>query len=153
MKLDRQLLIYLPPPIIAASLLAAAGFIHGVLPFLEVLPATAVGGLVWGASGIALAASSALQFKRLKTTVLPMGSPSELVTLGAYLWSRNPMYLGLLTTLVGFAFFMGTLPFFLVPWIFFLVINRVHIPYEETILSQRFGGTYERYTRRVNRWL
>ena len=153
MKLDQQLLIYLPPPIIAASLLAAAGFIHGVLPFLEVLPATAVGGLVWGASGVALAASSVLQFKALKTSLLPMGTPSELVTLGAYLWTRNPMYLGLLTTLIGFALFMGTLPFFLVPWIFFLIVNRVHIPYEEAVLERTFGASYERYLKRVRRWI
>lgn len=153
MKLDRQLLIYLPPPIIAASLLGAAGFIHAVLPFLEVLPATLVGGFVWGLSGLALAGSAIFQFKAIKTTLLPMGSPRELVTLGAYLWTRNPIYLGFLTALIGFALFMGTLPFFLVPWVFFLVVNRVHIPYEENILSQRFGESYERYTRRVNRWL
>ena len=153
MTLDRQLMIYLPPPIIAAGLLGAAGIIHGVLPFLEVLPATPVGGLVWGASGLALAFSAALQFKALKTTVLPLGAPSELVTLGAYLWTRNPMYLGLLTALIGFALYIGTLPFFLVPWIFFLVINRVHIPYEEAVLEKTFGSAYERYLKRVRRWI
>jgi protein-S-isoprenylcysteine O-methyltransferase Ste14 len=153
MKFDRQLLIYLPPPVVAAALVAAAGLIHGVLPFLEVLPATPIGGLVWGASGFALAASAALQFKALKTTVLPMGAPSELVTLGAYLWTRNPMYLGLLTALIGFALFMGTLPCFLAPWIFFLVINRVHIPYEEAVLEKTFGSAYERYLKRVRRWI
>ena len=153
MKLDRQLLIRLPPPVIALCLLATAGFIHGVLPVLEILPATPAGGFVWGGSGLALALTAAFQFKTLKTTVLPMGTPSELVTLGAYLWTRNPMYLGLLTTLVGFALFIGTLPFFLVPWAFFLTVNRVHIPYEEAVLNQQFGPTYERYAKRVNRWL
>lgn len=153
MKLDHQQLIYLPPPVIAVGLLAAAGFIHGVLPFLEVLPATPIGGFVWGASGIALAASAALQFRSLKTTVLPLGTPRELVTLGAYLWTRNPMYLGLLTALIGFALSMGTLPFFLVPWIFFLVINQVHIPYEEAVLEKVFGPAYDRYLKRVRRWI
>ena len=153
MKLDRHFIIHLPPPIIAVCLLGAAGFIHGTLPSLEILPATPVGGFVWGASGLSLATLAALQFKALRTTVLPMGSPSKLVTLGAYLWTRNPMYLGVLTTLIGFALFMGTLPFFLVPWLFFLTVNRVHIPYEETKLIRQFGETYERYARRVNRWL
>lgn len=153
MKPDRQQLIYLPPPIIAAGLLGAAGFIHAALPFLEVLPATPVGGLVWGASGLALAASAALQFKALKTSALPMGAPSELVTLGAYLWTRNPMYLGLLTALIGLALLMGTLPFFLVPWIFFLIINRVHIPYEEAVLERTFGAAYARYLKKVRRWI
>jgi len=63
------------------------------------------------------------------------------------------MYLGLLTALVGCALFMGTLPFFLVPWLFFLVVNRVHIPYEETVLEKSFGPAYERYLKRVRRWI
>ena len=82
-----------------------------------------------------------------------MGAPSELVTLGAYLWTRNPMYLGLLTALIGFALYMGTLPFFLAPWVFFLVINGVHIPYEEAVLEKTFGSAYEHYLKRVRRWI
>ena len=153
MKLDPKIFIQIPPPVIAFALLAAAGLIHRLLPFLEVMPSTPFGGFVWAASGVVLAASAALQFRKLKTTVLPHGTPTELVTLGAYLWTRNPMYLGLLTILIGIALAFGTLPFFLAPWFFFLIINEIHIPYEEAVLSRKFGAAYERYLKRVRRWI
>jgi protein-S-isoprenylcysteine O-methyltransferase Ste14 len=152
-QIDQRLFIYLPPPVIALGLLGGAWLIHQVLPALEVLPSTPTGGLVWAASGIALALSAVTQFKSLQTTVLPFGTPKELVTLGAYLWTRNPMYLGMLTALIGAALIMGTLPFFLTPWLFFLILNRIHIPYEEAMLTQAFGQSYERYLKRVRRWI
>jgi protein-S-isoprenylcysteine O-methyltransferase Ste14 len=63
------------------------------------------------------------------------------------------MYLGLFTALLGLAFYMGTLPFWLVPPAFFLIINRLHIPYEESRLTEIFGADYTRYRQRVGRWL
>ncbi|GAB6047898.1 isoprenylcysteine carboxylmethyltransferase family protein [Methyloparacoccus murrellii] len=141
-----------PPPLVALLLIGAAYGANQVFPGLELLPATS-GGFAWLAAGLALSASAAWQFRQLKTTVLPYGTPSQLVTLGAYLWTRNPMYLGILTALIGLAFYIGTLPFWLVPPAFFLIINRIHIPYEETRLTDIFGEDYSRYTRDVNRWL
>lgn len=143
---------YLPPPVVALLLIAVGYGLDKAWPHLELVPATP-GGVAWAAVGLTLAASAVFQFLRLKTTPLPHGTPSQLVTLGAYLWTRNPMYLGLLTALIGLAFYMGTLPFWLVPPAFFLVINRYHIPHEESRLAELFGGDYSRYRQRVNRWL
>ena len=141
-----------PPPVVALLLLGVAFGFHRVFPALEILPPTA-GGIAWLGAGLALSASAAWQFRQVKTTVLPFGTPQQLVTLGAYLWTRNPMYLGLLTALIGCAFYMGALPFWLVPAGFFLIINRLHIPYEEAKLTDVFGADYTRYQQRVNRWL
>ncbi|MDD1651366.1 MAG: isoprenylcysteine carboxylmethyltransferase family protein [Methylococcaceae bacterium] len=143
---------FISPPIVALLLLGIAFAIHRSFPNLEILPATA-GGFAWLGAGLTLSASAAWQFRQVKTTVLPLGTPQQLVTLGAYLWTRNPMYLGLLTALIGFALYMGTLPFWLVPAAFFLVINRFHIPYEEARLTDVFGADYSRYQKRVNRWI
>ncbi|MFM8442631.1 MAG: methyltransferase family protein [Methylococcus sp.] len=147
-----QKLSLLPPPVVALLLIGAALGLNRAYPHLELVPATG-GGLAWLASGLALSASSAWQFWKLKTTFMPTGTPSQLVTLGAYLWTRNPMYLGLFTALLGLAFYMGTLPFWLVPPAFFLIINRLHIPYEESRMTEIFGGEYTRYQQRVGRWL
>jgi protein-S-isoprenylcysteine O-methyltransferase Ste14 len=141
-----------PPPVVAVLLIGVAFGLNRAFPHLEIVPATG-GGLAWLASGLALSASAAWQFRQLKTSFLPMGTPTQLVTLGAYLWTRNPMYLGLFTALLGLAFYMGTLPFWLVPPAFFLIINRLHIPYEESRLTEIFGADYTRYRQRVGRWL
>ena len=145
-------LFFFPPPMVALLLIWAAYAANRSFPGLEIIPATN-GGFVWLASGLALAASAAWQFRQLQTTVLPFGTPTQLATLGAYLWTRNPMYLGLLTTLIGLAFYMGTLPFWLVPPAFFLIINHAHIPYEENKLTNAFGTDYTRYLQNVRRWI
>ena len=153
MTLDRNLFIYAPPPLIAIAFLAAAAFLETIFPEIRILHGINGGGYVWMASGVALSITSALQFRKIGTTALPFGTPSQLITLGAYLWTRNPMYLGILTALIGVAIYKGTLFFFLVPWLFFLVINQIHIPYEEAKLNEIFGSAYARYLQKVRRWL
>jgi protein-S-isoprenylcysteine O-methyltransferase Ste14 len=145
-------LFFFPPPLVALLLICAAYIANRGFLNLEVVPAT-TGGIVWAATGLALSISAALQFRQLHTTVMPHGTPVQLVTLGAYLWTRNPMYLGILTALIGLAFYQGTLAFWLVPPGFFLIINRFHIPYEEAKLMDLFGKDYKNYRHSVRRWL
>lgn len=140
-----------PPPVVALLLLGLA-HISRKLFSLEVLPATSTG-LVWTAVGLALGFSAAWQFRQIKTTTMPQGTPTELVTLGAYLWTRNPMYLGLLTALTGIALYEGVLAFWLTPIAFFVIINSYHIPYEEAKLTALFSGKYLSYCQQVRRWL
>ena len=142
---------FLPPPLVALLLLGTAWISRKFLS-LEVLPASSTG-FVWTAIGMALGASAIWQFNQIKTTIMPLGKPIELVTLGAYLWTRNPMYLGLLTALVGVAVYAGALSFWLVPPAFFFVINRFHIPYEEEKLSEQFADKYQNYCKKVRRWI
>lgn len=145
-------LYFFPPPVVVLLLIAAAYAANRSFPDLEIIPPT-IGGLAWLISGLALATSAAWHFRQLKTTVLPFGKPTKFVTRGAYIWTRNPMYLGLLTALIGLALYMGTLPFWLLPPAFFLIINRFHIPYEENRLTSLFGTDYIRYRQSVHRWL
>ena len=83
----------------------------------------------------------------------PGYEPTKLVTIGPYRITRNPMYLGLELVLLG-AFFLVKSPFFLIPPIvFFLLINFLQIPFEENLLTERFGDSYTEYCQRVRRWL
>ena len=142
---------FLPPPVIALGLILMAAFLSSALS-LKFLHA-AQGGIAWLATGMALTVSTLLQLKQLKTTLLPNGTPSQLVTLGAYLWTRNPIYLGLLTSLIGLALYKGTFAYWLVPPAFFYIINTFHIPMEEARLKEVFGPDYSRYQQKVNRWI
>jgi protein-S-isoprenylcysteine O-methyltransferase Ste14 len=86
-------------------------------------------------------------------TPAPMDEPKKLMIRGLYQYSRNPMYLGVLTTLVGWAvMFRGTnlLIYALCVWMcfyFFVVL------YEEPHLKRRFGAEYHDYCKKVGRWL
>lgn len=145
-------LVLVPPPVIALALLGLAYVLEKALPGLTLLHAP-LGGFALAGAGFLLAVSALLGFLKQRTTPIPHGEPSALMVAGAYRWTRNPMYLGILTALLGVAFYLGTLPFYLVPPAFVLAIGRIHIPFEEAKLAGLFGAAYEDFKARVPRWL
>ncbi len=96
-----------------------------------------------------------IQFRRAHTTVNPHKpeTATTLVTSGIYAWTRNPMYLGLSILLLGWGIKLGSLSPLAGPLLFIPLIWYVQIRAEEHVLQIRFGEDYERYCRRVNRWL
>ena len=94
-----------------------------------------------------------LQFKRSDAAVCPTAKTSQIIMNGMYRYSRNPMYLGMLLMLLGAAFIMGTIPSMLSPAVFFLIIDKIFIPYEEDKLQSSFGDSYNEYMMATRRWL
>jgi protein-S-isoprenylcysteine O-methyltransferase Ste14 len=94
-----------------------------------------------------------LQFRKSDTAVCPTSITSRIVTNGAYKYSQNPMYLGMLIMLTGASFLMGTIPSMLAPIGFFIIIDKVFIPYEEEKLLSDFGDVYSKYQMATRRWL
>lgn len=130
----------------AVGAVPAFGFVFPVRDFVAVIFAGA--GVATGAMGIA-------SFVRAKTTVNPMkpDSASSLVVSGFYARSRNPMYLGLLLILVGWAWYLSNVLAFLLLPAFILYMNRFQIEPEERALASLFGQEFAAYKSRVRRWL
>lgn len=113
-----------------------------------------VGGAVAGIVLLLLLDTRAmLRFRRHGTPVNPARPAEALVTDGPYRFTRNPMYIGMACAYAGAAVGAGALwSLALLPGVLF-VIDRVIIPREERHLTERFGEDYDRYRRRVRRWL
>jgi len=80
-------------------------------------------------------------------------SASALVVSGIYRFTRNPMYVGFLFVLLGWAVWLSNgLSFLFLP-AFVLYMNRFQIQPEERALHARFGQEFVAYTSRVRRWL
>jgi protein-S-isoprenylcysteine O-methyltransferase Ste14 len=112
-------------------------------------------GWVLIAIGIGLDGFCALSFAKAATTINPMrvSNASQLVIGGPYRWSRNPMYLGLVITLLGWGILLGSVgPFAIIP-IFGWILAHFQIAPEEAALEAKFGDSYRRYRRQVNRWI
>ena len=110
------------------------------------------GGLALGGMMVALAGVAT--FRRAKTTVNPMKpeTSTSLVTSGIYSLTRNPMYLGFLLVLLGWAAYLSNaLSFALVPG-YILYMNRFQIRPEERALASRFGPEFAAYKTRVRPW-
>ena len=111
--------------------------------------------LVFACAGLAIAGLGAAQFRRARTTVNPMTpeSASALVTSGIYRFTRNPMYLGFLFVLLGWAVWLSNgLSFLFLP-AFIFYMNRFQIEPEERALLAKFGQQFVTYTANVRRWL
>ena len=95
--------------------------------------------------GAVICLSGVVSFRRAKTTVNPMrpDSTSSLVVSGIYQYTRNPMYLGFLLLLLGWAIFQSNLaPFALIP-AFVVHMNHFQIGPEERALGSLFAQEYQ----------
>jgi protein-S-isoprenylcysteine O-methyltransferase Ste14 len=106
------------------------------------------------ATGVVIAAAAVTKFRQSQTTLNPLdpGKASHLVTEGIFRFSRNPMYLGLLLLLIGWALWLGTASPWFVPPAFVIVIHLAQIVPEERALGALFGASYLEYRRTVARW-
>ncbi|BBA34311.1 uncharacterized protein sS8_2359 [Methylocaldum marinum] len=147
-----QQIIRFPPPVIALALVGLGLSLSPLTPAFLYFQISSLG-FILIAVGIATSASALFQFRLVGTTFVPTGNPTALAKEGPYCWTRNPMYLGVLTALAGFAFLVGSLSMFIAPLGFFFAIDRHFIPYEETKLAGQFAENYLDYLRRVPRWL
>lgn len=100
-----------------------------------------------------MAAWGIRQFYRHGTNLVPGKPVLEFVTDGPFRFSRNPMYLGLVSAHLSFALGYGTLPFYLSAMIMFILLRTLYIPYEEALMRRQFGERYAAYCQRVRRWL
>jgi len=145
-----------PPPVIMFLIAIMMWFLDKYLPIYIWLgsPWNKLGLLFIGVS-LLLDSWSLFLFIKAKTTFNPMqlAKTSHLVTNGVYRISRNPMYLGLLVMLNGWALCLGSVsPLLLIPFFVWLV-TKLQIEPEEAILIEKFGSPYREYLLRVRRWL
>ena len=145
----------IPPPVWALAMLAVAFGIDRAMDGRAIfLFRSSALALLFGVGGFALAAWGRTTFAKEDTEIIPT-SPSnkKLVTRGPFRFSRNPMYSGLVLLTLGIAFYAGTLPFFAVPVLLFLLCNFVFIPFEEAKMQHQFDTQYTDYLHRVRRWI
>jgi protein-S-isoprenylcysteine O-methyltransferase Ste14 len=146
----------IPPPVVALLVALAMWGIASLTPSVEVpLIFRVTAALVLFGAGILVRLAAQLAFLRARTTVNPLNPSrsSSIVRGGAYRFSRNPMYLGRLLQLSGWAAFLAN-AFALLPLpLFVWYITRFQILPEERALSEQFDSEYAAYRQVVRRWL
>ncbi len=146
----------IPPPVYGIAAAALMWWLDRRFPVWRWLhpPSTRAGWLML-LLGFGIDAGSIVGFLKARTTVNPMRitAARELVTTGLFRWSRNPMYLGLIIALIGWAVVLGSVtPLVVIP-LFARILAMLQIVPEEAALEARFGDAYTGYRQRVNRWI
>jgi protein-S-isoprenylcysteine O-methyltransferase Ste14 len=112
-----------------------------------------VAGALLAAAGLAWIVWAAVLFRRAGTPIRPAAAPRVLVDEGPLRFGRNPMYAGIVVAMLGLGLALGAPLLLPAAMVFAVVVDRVHIPYEEAALQRAFGGWYSDYARRVRRWI
>ena len=86
-------------------------------------------------------------------TPAPIDPPRHLVVRGLYQFTRNPMYVGVLGVIFGWALFFKALPLAAYGVCVALLFHLFVVIYEEPHLKKMFGSNYDEYCSQTGRWL
>jgi protein-S-isoprenylcysteine O-methyltransferase Ste14 len=145
-----------PPPLVAIGI-AVAMYLAGKQmpePYFDFAARVAVA-VMFAATGIAMNLAGVWAFRRHRTTVNPLqpGKATSLVTDGVFRRTRNPMYLGFLLILTGWAIWLSTVVSLAGLPLLVIYLTRFQILPEERVLRAKFGSELTDYEGHVRRWL
>lgn len=142
-----------PPAYFFASLILLIG-LHFAFPLMRLIvtPYRYLGAILI-VFGVSLNLWTDSLFKKHETTVKPYETPTYLEVSGPFRITRHPMYLGMVSILLGIAVGLGSLVPMIVPVLFVIVAEVMFIPFEEENLTQTFKEEYLDYKRKVRRWI
>ncbi len=140
------------------AFLALPALVAGLFPWLfSTIPALPIfqssyGVILLVIGGGILIASVVSFYCRGRGTLAPWDPPKRLVAQDLYRFNRNPMYIGVVALLFGWALITGN------PWnygyaaLMFAVFHMRVVFYEEKEMERLFGSEWDDYRRAVPRW-
>jgi protein-S-isoprenylcysteine O-methyltransferase Ste14 len=88
-----------------------------------------------------------------KGTLAPWSPPRRLVAVGLYRVVRNPMYVAVLTVVLGWGLSFTSTPLALYALVLAIAFHLRVVLHEEPWLRQQFGADWIAYAAAVPRWL
>jgi protein-S-isoprenylcysteine O-methyltransferase Ste14 len=143
----------MPTTYLLVAILLSIG-LHFLVPIIYIIPSPwNLIGLIPLFFGIWINISADRAFKRASTTVKPFEESNVLIQDGAFRLSRNPMYLGFVSILLGISLLLRSLSPFLIPFFFAIVVTIVFIRVEERMLEEKFSEEWKQYRSLVRKWI
>lgn len=85
-------------------------------------------------------------------TPAPVAPPQHLVVTGLYRYVRNPMYVAVVSLIIGQGLLFGSVQVLEYGVAVFVAFHLFVLLYEEPVLREKFGGEYDEYRKNVRRW-
>lgn len=86
-------------------------------------------------------------------TPAPIASTKTLVVTGSYRFVRNPMYVAVVSLILGQALLFGSVGALVYGLIVWATVHMFVLTYEEPTLSASYGAQYDQYRANVRRWI
>jgi protein-S-isoprenylcysteine O-methyltransferase Ste14 len=91
-------------------------------------------------------------YVRGKGTLAPWSPPKDLVVVGLYRYTRNPMYVAVALILLGWAVSFGAAALYVYAAMVAIAFHLRVVLGEEPWLARTHGAVWDDYARRVPRW-
>ncbi len=147
-NLTRAVIAFLALPGVVAFLVPGVWVwlarLHVYWPLGLALIVVGVVGLLWCARDFYVSG---------KGTLAPWAPPQQLVVVGLYRYSRNPMYVAVAVILLGWAVTFRSASLLLYALAVMVAFHLRVVFGEEPWLARTHGALWQQYTRRVRRWL
>jgi protein-S-isoprenylcysteine O-methyltransferase Ste14 len=147
----------------AAFFVIAPVMVGGVIPWWIAHSVRYVKTTEWplASLGVILAAAGALALldSFVRFAVQGLGTPApvfptkHLVITGLYRYVRNPMYLAVISVILGQSLILGNVPVLEYGGVVWLGFNLFVLAYEEPTLRAKYGPEYVAYCAAVPRWI
>lgn len=148
--------VYVPPPLIYVAFFFLSLFMQKLLPLPVAWFHTStarVAGILFIVLYLLFFIAALSRFFLSKNTLVTIRPARSLETSGIYSVTRNPMYLSLVFLYSGLGIFLGNWWTFLLLALLVAVVQNYVIQKEEQYLQRAFGGDYDRYRKKVRRWI
>jgi len=145
-------------------LFVAPGIVAGVIPWaisgyrsepalLGFEPIRSLGGLLLILSAVLLIETFSRFALQGLGTPAPIAPTKTLVVTGSYRFVRNPMYVAVVSLILGQAVLLGSVGTLIWGVVVWLTVHAFVLAYEEPTLSRTYGEQYDRYRANVRRWI
>ncbi len=147
-------MLKIPPPLLVLILVISNYFSSKKIDLI-LLPHQNIISFILLLIGAFILINPIFKFIKSRTTINPIKfkKVNKLITSGIYKYSRNPMYLGLLTIVISTTIFYLNIFSITTPIIFYFWINKFQIKREEIFLTEKFGKEYLLYMTKTRRWI
>jgi len=148
----------------AIFLIVAPGFVAGLVPWwishwrveatvLELPPLRFAGGALIVLGAVGLLDSFARFALQGIGTPAPVFPTRHLVVSGLYRYVRNPMYVAVVSAILGQGLFLGNVELLEYGGLVWLLFHLFVLVYEEPTLRADFGSEYTTFCAEVPRWI
>jgi protein-S-isoprenylcysteine O-methyltransferase Ste14 len=150
--------VRVPPAILPIITIVGGHYLSDYLPLVSDfdLPTPArywIGGLMAASALIVLGLWPVILFRRAGQSELPWTPTTEIIIQGPYHFTRNPMYLMMVSLCVGFAILLSDVWTAILTPVCAALLYLIAIRPEEAYLEGKFGESYRAYQQKVRRWV
>lgn len=145
--------LFVAPGIVAGLIPWGLSQYHIEAPLFGVEPLRWAGVLLLLLGGVLLLETFARFALTGLGTPAPIAPTKTLVVTGSYRFVRNPMYVAVVSLILGQALLFGNWAVLVYGIVVWLTVHLFVLFYEEPTLSRDYGAQYARYRANVRRWI